>query len=221
MRNSHPMLRSSQDNFYQYLRKGTDVISQSIIPMKSVDVDGCLEIYRKGYFARLTEALGETFEATWWVLGDEDFFKICHDYISSYESKSFDLSDYGMEFPDFLGRTPQATEAPFLKDLATFEWAFKEVFHQTNLAEEPGLLQNEIAKNPEVRFKLSSSARLFESEYSIYEIWKLRREKIEEITELNFSNLESSVIYKSQYLVFVKYHGINEFAVLKTLVSGV
>ena len=33
-----------------------------------------LEVYRRAYVARLTEALGDTYEAVWSVLGDDVFF---------------------------------------------------------------------------------------------------------------------------------------------------
>lgn len=213
------MLRETQETFYVFLR-GQTVETSNLVPMRLLDIDNCLEIYRRGYIARLTEALGETFEATWWVLGDEDFFRLCHEFIRSFESKSYDLSDYGIEFQKFIAKSEQASEAPFIGDLAKFEWAFKEVFHQSNISIDSQYLKNEIALNPEAQFRLSASAKLFECEYSIYEIWKLRREKIEDITELNFSKSEKIVIYKKQSQVFVKHLSVNEYLVISSLTKG-
>ncbi|MGE3975904.1 MAG: putative DNA-binding domain-containing protein [Bdellovibrionales bacterium] len=213
------MLRDTQGTFYSFLR-GQAMETSSLVPMRLVDIDNCLEIYRRGYIARLTESLGETFEATWWVLGDEDFFRLCHEFIRSFESNSYDLSDYGIEFPKFIASLEQASEAPFIGDLARFEWAFKEVFHQSNILIDSQHLRNEIAQNSDAQFQLSTSARLFESEHSIYEIWKLRREKIEDLTEISFSKSEKIVIYKKQSQVFVKHLSVNEFLVVSSLANG-
>ncbi|MFX5734457.1 DNA-binding domain-containing protein, partial [Acinetobacter baumannii] len=84
--------------------------------------------YRRGYRARLTEALGETYEAVWRVLGDEEFFSATRSFIAEEPSRSYNLSDYGQRFPDFLSARYQQ-EAGFLGHLAHLEWAFKSCFH--------------------------------------------------------------------------------------------
>ena len=67
-----------------------------------------VEVYRGGYPARLTEALGETYEICWRVLGDEAFFAAAHDYIARAPSRTHNLSDYGADFPEFLESLPVA-----------------------------------------------------------------------------------------------------------------
>ena len=61
-----------------------------------------VDVYRGGYPARLTDALGETYETCWRVLGDEGFFAAAQTYISRHPSRSHNLSDYGEAFPEFL-----------------------------------------------------------------------------------------------------------------------
>src|SRR4051812_47348056 len=78
-------------------------------------------VYRDGYPARMTEALGETFEACWRVLGDEDFLEACRIYSRAAPSVSHNLSDYGGSFPEFLDDRFKK-QAPFIKDLAVLEW---------------------------------------------------------------------------------------------------
>ena len=87
-----------------------------------------VEVYRNGYSARMSEALGETFEACWRALGDEDFLMACRIYARSVPSISHNLSDYGISFPAFLLKR-FAADAPFIGDLASLEWSFKELFH--------------------------------------------------------------------------------------------
>lgn len=87
-----------------------------------------VEVYRSAYPARMSEALGETFEACWRMLGDDDFLEACRVYARSAPSTSYNLSDYGSSFPEYLsGRFKD--DAPFIGDLARLEWSFKELFH--------------------------------------------------------------------------------------------
>ncbi len=82
-----------------------------------------VDVYRGGYPARMTEALGETFEACWRILGDHN------------------LSDYGRSFSDFLLKRFKNC-APFIGDLGNLEWSFKEIFHA---APHAGLTANNLS----------------------------------------------------------------------------
>ncbi|MDO8494631.1 MAG: DNA-binding domain-containing protein [Deltaproteobacteria bacterium] len=117
-----------------------------------------LKVHREGYFARLTEQLGETYEAVWSVLGDQKFFQLCREYIRKHPSIFYNLSDYGAEFPLFLEKQKEAKKFPFLPDLALFEWGFKEVFH-------------------------GAEPLVFTSEYQILPIWRRRAEKEQTIED--------------------------------------
>src|SRR5688572_29447575 len=70
-------------------KKNPEELLHEIIPGGSLDVKGALGVYQNGYPARLTEQLGETFEAVWWVLGDEDFLTVCRTYIAENGSQSY------------------------------------------------------------------------------------------------------------------------------------
>ena len=84
-------------------KKPSETLLKDIIPggkyTKSTEP---IHLHRQGYIARLTEALGETFESIWWFLGDEEFFTICGEYISQHQSSVANLSNYGDHFIEFL-----------------------------------------------------------------------------------------------------------------------
>jgi hypothetical protein len=53
----------------------------------------------------------------------------------SPSSTSYNLSDYGASFPDFVegqafNSLNLSSDAPFLGDLARYEWEFKNLFHE-------------------------------------------------------------------------------------------
>jgi len=129
-----------------------------------------VEVYSYGYPARLFEALGETFETVWKVLGDEDFQSLCLVYIKKHPSKSRNLSDYGESFSEFIeGHLPQEEARGLLVDLARFEWAFKECFHSPYepSADIPDLRETE----PEcLRFTVMKSVMAIQVEYQVYKL---------------------------------------------------
>lgn len=106
-----------------------DDLLERVVPGGTLDAAGALDVYRRGYLARLTEQLGETYATVWRVLGDDDFFAACEAYIAGHASASYNLSDYGRGFAEFLAASPLARELPFLAELASFELAFHDLFH--------------------------------------------------------------------------------------------
>ncbi len=52
------------------------LLLKEIVPGGSLSAKAALDVYRTGHIVRLTEALGETFEAVWWVAGDTHFFRL-------------------------------------------------------------------------------------------------------------------------------------------------
>lgn len=189
----------------------------SILPIGKLDKQDCVDIYTRGYTARLTEALGETFEATWWVLGDDDFLALCADFISITPSFYFDLSEYGSDFPAFLKQQSQIQEIPFLYDLASFEWAFKNIFHSPNFIFDNQKLVASLNVGVDLKLTLSKSAFLFESEFPVYEIWKERTKPVDSLSHLDFSTHEKLLLYKRNSQVFIQSLTDDEFLVLKTI----
>jgi len=154
-----------------------------------------VEIYRRGYPARMSEALGETFEACWRVLGDEDFLKACEEYSRSVKSISHNLSDYGHLFPEFLQARFHA-DAPFIGSLATFEWAFKEIFHaapHTPLS--PSDLAREVKDNSVLIF--GPSVKLLPLTHSVVEIWKRDRSDGAPLIRSQWDAPQGALLYKS------------------------
>lgn len=161
-----------------------------------MSIDACAQIYQKGYKARLTEVLGDTFEATWWALGDELFFSFANEFISNIPSRSYDLSDYGIEFPQFIESQVISSEIPFLSDLARFEWLFKTVFHEPDIVDLKLDVATLLSEDPDAKINLNRQVHFFSSKYSVYDIWKKRAGEVASIAELNWE--------KNQYLILFK-----------------
>lgn len=150
---------------------------ENVVPGGRLDAAGALGVYRRGYLARLTEQLGEAFASVWRVLGDEDFFATCEGYLADHPSTSYNLSDYGRDFPAFLAASKHADGAPFLAELARFELAFHDLFHaELHQAVDAAELAS-LSDLDGVRFRLGSAMRLLACESAVYDLFRHRRDE--------------------------------------------
>ena len=179
-----------------------------------------VEVYRGGYPARLTDALGETYETCWRVLGDEAFFAAARAYISRFPSRSHNLSDYGSDFPEFLESLPVAEDAPYLGDLARYAWTFKELFHEKPHAGlEPAILAAKAHPNAVLRF--GTAMRLLSLRHRVYGIFRRDNEDETPIEETAWKGAERLILYKKEgNPIYVRELTAPEHAALTALTAG-
>jgi hypothetical protein len=148
-----------------------------------------VDVYRRGYPARMSEALGETFEACWRVLGDADFLKDCAAYARSVPSVTHNLSDYGRTFPAFLLKRHRA-HAPFIADLAQLEWEFKNLFH-----EKPAESGSAAAAHGGSTFVLAPH-RLLSFGHRVHAIWRRDRDDDSPLRKADWTGAERILLHK-------------------------
>lgn len=178
-----------------------------------------LRIHQRGYVCRLTEALGETYEAVWSVVGDESFFELSEGYIKSHRSSSYNLNDYGRHFAEFIEGTSHMVDFPFLADLARFELAFFDAFHspEHQPLKPSDLVQ--IGTHPYSILTFGPSVTFLHFSSSVYEIWKLRKQRERKVPQ--FLGPQFLAVYKKNGLIFVDQISEREFNMLFALRSGV
>jgi hypothetical protein len=90
-----------------------------------------LEIYRRGYHARLVECLADDYPVLKHALGDVAFEDLCRAYIAGHPSRGPNLNVFGRRMARFcLGEAPSPfPRRSFAADLAALEWAIVEVIH--------------------------------------------------------------------------------------------
>lgn len=212
-------LKNWQD---QFLNSILEIDQQSLLkqasPITNLSIESCLNIYTRGYKARLIESLGQTFEATWWVLGDEDFFMLAEKFVVHNPSKSFDLSDYGIDFPTFLKTSSNFISIPFLSELAHFEWNFKTLFHSADTPK-PEDFSNRLSQDLNLKLQLVPSVVLWKSDFAIYDIWKRRTGPITVLSDLNLNRKEYLLCRKLDGKVHITYLEEPEFFLLQKFTS--
>lgn len=211
MKQKHHYLQTWQIQFLGYVLESEEQFIEQIKPLPGMSAIDCADIYSRGYKARLMEVLGDTFEATWWILGDENFFSFAQMFVSTHPSKSYDLSDYGIEFPKSLQSNPVIQEIPFLFELAKFEWLFKELFHSADLENSENILLYTLNANPQASLAIKPSVKLWHSEYSVYDIWRQRSSDVSSLHNLKWHKDQHLILRKSNGQIYVTALDRDEF----------
>jgi len=194
-----------------------DLLS-SVVPGGSLDAAAALAVYRSGYLARLTEQLGETYATVWRALGDDGFFELCRDYIAGHPSSSYNLSDYGREFADFLASAPVTAEALFLPELARFELCFHDLFHAAGhrAMDSPSLAA--LGDLTGVRFRFGSAVRLVACERAVFDLFRHREES--EPPDFEIERSQHVLLYKLDGEVLAREVDAATFVALEAMAEG-
>lgn len=91
-----------------------------------------LDVYRRGYRARLVECLDDDYPVLRDTLGVDRFEELCLAYVDRHRSTSPNLNFFGRHMAAFCRESPGLDEnggAVFLSELAALEWAVVEAVH--------------------------------------------------------------------------------------------
>lgn len=213
-------LKQFQRHFVEAITSGRlndSKLLEHMIPSKNLNAKEALETYLNDYNARLSEALQEKFISVHFVIGDESFYEVCRLFLNQFSSRSYDLDAFGHEFPHFISQHSLSKEFPFLKDLATLDLTFNQFFHAS--LEEP--VEPEIFEQLEdpgsLKVQFIRNFKLFNSPYPLYDIWQWRDNSEQ---ELNLSQAQALLLFKSQAVVKSTLLSPIQFQLLKYLHQG-
>ncbi len=133
-----------------------------------------LSIYGRMYWFRLLDALAEDFPALHAVIGHSRFHALAEAYLSEHPSEHPSLRQLGRRLPAFLDEHPvDDASAPWLADLARFEWALLDAFDAPDA--EPVSADALRALAPEawadLRLALSPSVRIVRAGAPVDRAW--------------------------------------------------
>jgi len=138
-----PSLRELQEWFWRSLaeRPGADDaqapepgLVRLICPTPRMEPEERLQVYRRMYFWRITDALREDFPRVAALVGEDEFQALVRAYLARHSSTHPSLRHVGRELPAFIAASPTPAMPPFLGDLARLEWARVEVFDAPDAA---------------------------------------------------------------------------------------
>jgi hypothetical protein len=127
-------LATLQRDFQDFVLVGTDAIRPRIQQAVGSDPAARLAIYRDGYRLRLLEALATDYWALKSIVGDDAFEALSLSYVEATPSTFRNLRWYGASVAEFLRETAPWSNAPWLSELARFEWALGVAFDSADHA---------------------------------------------------------------------------------------
>ena len=178
-----------------------------IKPVGRLKPEDVITVYKNDYVARLQEALGKNYEATWLLMGDDDFLTNGQEYIRTHPSDLRNLTTYGDAFPEALTQQEE-----FIQDMARFENHFWKLFHSKGRTPNP-IDQEQI---PSRNFDLED-LYLSHSSIHLHELWLLRESPPEGLELETFEGEEYLALYRSEFRVEVTPINETQFLVLKLL----
>ncbi|GAL13475.1 conserved domain protein [Vibrio astriarenae] len=142
------------------------------------DADSRLQVYRNNFVISLSEVLSATYPMVELLLGDECFSQIARHHVLNTPLHKGDVSDYGESFDDTLTQFPNVIDAaPYIEDVASFEWSMDIAFHKAGVPVDEEVLQVQaLAEIPaeqqgQVVFHLFPSVQLIKSNYALFELF--------------------------------------------------
>lgn len=146
---------------------GSDLAVLDLVKFDKIKKRDLLGIYQNNLYQNLRHALKLTFENIYDFLGEEKFSDIAQKFIKNNRSQSGNLDEYGEGFARFL---KDHKNGEFLCDLAQIDWLKQASYLAKNDTE---INLEELRKIDgenflELKFELSASCFLFESEFSLF-----------------------------------------------------
>lgn len=175
-------------------------------------------IYKNNFYARLADALRDTFPAVERLVGEEFFRYAAVEFIAANPPKAPTLIGYGEHFPEFIENFAPAATLAYLADVARLELLYLESYHAADATPlETGAVTSGC---DDTRPALHPSARLMTSPFQISRIWELNR------SEAPFENIslpasrETLLIIRPVRQVEVRRVPFGAYAALQAFTHG-
>jgi hypothetical protein len=185
-------------------------LHSQIRPVGTLSSEGLINVYRGDYDARMMEAIGKSFETTWLLMGDDDFFEAGKSFIKSHPSDVRNLSAYGDQFPEFLSSL--ALDEDIVR-MAQYERAFWKLFHTPPKA--AGYITPESLENLE--FHIQDSLYLSHSNLKLNHLWAVRENPPADMCLDDYMSEEYLALYRTDRVMVTKISAIQHevFTLLK------
>lgn len=223
--NASPSLSEIQREFHSLVGPGEDPAGAKEIPLNpqgGVPGNERVSVYAHGYYARIVEALLETYPAVKHVLGEKIFNDLAHAYAERYPSGEYNLTQMGKYFPEFLKDPGVAEEMPFLSGLAALEWRVSLAFHAYDgkPLETAALSQITPEDWEKASLVFQPSVSVLRSEWPVFDIWKARNEPVEKIKIDMVNRPQNILIFRQGLEVHCTLLGPAQFQMLEGLLAG-
>ncbi|BAO45279.1 HvfC/BufC N-terminal domain-containing protein [Thiolapillus brandeum] len=172
--------------FAGYLTGLDETVPATIASDEKADAQERMDLYAGAYRARLVDSLGEDFPGLWSMLGDDQFYRLCLEYIRRHPSVWTSIRWFGSHMVEFLKTNPPYMDFPQVAEMAAFEWAQGLVFDAEH---SPSLSLDELVARtpdqwPDMHFGFSPAMQRLDMEWNIPLLWAALDREDPELPEL-------------------------------------
>ncbi len=163
-----------QSAFARYLTERRGEAPSLIVGDEKADAEERMDLYAGAYVTRLIEALENHYAGLWGLVGDEQFWELCHRYIARHPSTFRSIRWFGDRMARFLAEEEPYREYPFLAEMAAFEWAQGLVFDaaDTDRVTEAELQQLSPERWGFLRFRFAPAMQLLDLRWNVPALWQ-------------------------------------------------
>jgi Putative DNA-binding domain len=178
-----------------------------------------LGVYRNNVLVSLRGVLEGSFPATRARLGGPRFAALAERFIRAEPPSRPQLSGYGAVFPEFLERSAEHAQLPWLADVARLEWAREEAYYAADAEPlAPATLASIPAERyPDLRFEPHPSLRLIGSTGPVYCLWQAA---LEGSTEIATGRAEQVVVVRPALSVTTRPIALADLLLVAALADG-
>ena len=199
-------LQDLQKNFQDFVLSGDHEFKGNVEGKNDQLITTQTDIYHSAYRLRLTGVLKTDYPGLHTLAGDEQFEKICRDYIQRYPSDHFSVRYFGRFMQIFLTDTDPYSKHRLLADMAGFEWAVNEVLdaedrHVLSIIE---LQDISPALWPEMTISLHPSLITIPLEWNVPKFWQLIKEDKEPRPPKDYSQRVTWILWRKGIEVYFR-----------------
>ncbi|MGL6262253.1 HvfC/BufC N-terminal domain-containing protein [Vibrio sp. WXL210] len=137
-----------------------------------------IQIYRNNFVISLSEVLSATYPMVELLVGEECFTQMARQHVLQHPLTKADVSFYGDKFDQTIAQFPKVVEAaPYLEDVARFEWQMDLALHLANQPLESHILPiGQLAniapeQQAQIVLELYPWARVIASPFAVFDLF--------------------------------------------------
>lgn len=151
------------------------------------------DVHRNNFVVTLIDALVASFPVTHALTGLEFFRFMARERVLAEPPRTPVLTEYALDFPDFIAGFPSAASVPYLADIARIEALRIRAYHAADALPVPEAVYRELFDAPErlaqARLRLHPACYWFRSRYAAYSIWQAHQ-GLDEMAQATLAGIE-------------------------------
>ena len=214
-------LQTLQQQFFENITQAESSSYYIVKDEGSISRDERIQIYYDAYRFRLIDALSDTYPAVHTLLGDDEFEKVCRQYIDAHPPTHFSIRYFGDKLSDFVILNELTQNPALIAEMAGFEWALRHVFDAKDeqVLTLDGLQNSAIEDWSGVIFHASQSLVCLDMYWNVPALWKVIEQGDDPMRENKSVESEHWIIWRPKLETYFRSVGDIEHKALEAVIA--